>query len=123
MTTEQWPPEWCIVGNLRPYANPRKLFPTGAKLYLLGGFAGMGYETITVVGYARGRSNPVIAHIMRKHVENWRVQLVYRPAVLRAIHKAMAEEPTCHRWLDTGHWPTFTDYGDHLKRIVASFEI
>ncbi len=63
--------EWCIVGTLLPYPyrgtrselRSHGIFPAGAKLYVIGGFAGMGHETMTVVGYAHGRRSPVLAHL------------------------------------------------------------
>ena len=73
MAEELWNPEWCIVGTLLPYPysqqgpladfRSQKIFPAGAKLYIVGGFAGMGHETITVIGYGHRRRNPVLAHI------------------------------------------------------------
>ncbi|RKE11342.1 hypothetical protein C8E86_6267 [Catellatospora citrea] len=134
-----WNPEWCIVGNLLPYPygqggphadfRSQKIFPAGAKLYVIGGFAGMGHGTITVIGYAHRRRDPVTAHIKAKYVGNWRARLVYRPVILRAINLTQEEERTAHRWL-TGyrdglrveHWPTEPEYGEHLARVAAYFQ-
>jgi hypothetical protein len=136
VSTKEWSPEWCIVGNLLPYpyspAGPQadyrsqKIFPAGAKLYILGGFPGAGHETITVIGYAHRRPHPVTAHIQARYVGNWRAQLIYRPVILRAINLAQSEDDTCHRWLTTTrdgnpveYWPTEPVYGDHLAQIAA----
>jgi hypothetical protein len=134
-------PEWCVVGNLLPYpysANgphadfrSQKIFPAGAKLYVVGGFWGMGHETVTVVGYAHRRRLPVTAYIQAKYLGNWRAQLVYRPAVLRAIHAAAAEDITVHRWLyarpgmvgrQAEYQVDAPDYGDHLAVVAADFQ-
>jgi hypothetical protein len=78
---ELWNPEWCIVGNLLPYPyqpdgpqaefRSQKIFPAGAKLFIVGGFAGMGYETVTVIGYGHHRRTPVTAHIRAWYVGGW----------------------------------------------------
>lgn len=132
-------PEWCIIANLLPYPysqngpqaefRSQKIFPAGAKLYVVGGFAGMGHETVTVIGFGHHRRDPVMAHIKAKYLGNWRARLVYRPMILRAIHTAQRDESTCHRWLYTyvdgsrvEFWPTYTEYGEHLARVAASFQ-
>lgn len=139
MSEGTWSPEWCIVGNLLPYPyspdGPRadlrsqKIFPAGAKLYIVGGFAGMGYETVTVVGHAHRRPRPVRAHIKAKYVGNWRAELIYRPSVLRAIHAAQQERSTGHRWLrpfrddrEAAYHPGDPEYGEHLAQIAADFQ-
>lgn len=135
----EWLPEWCLLGNLLPYPyqpggpngefRSQKIFPAGAKLHVVGGFAGMGHETVTVIGYAHRRSSPVTAHIRARYVGNWRARLVYRPAILRAINAAQREESTAHRWLTDrrpGHvvryLPTDPAYGEHLARIAEEFQ-
>ncbi|MCP2323015.1 hypothetical protein HDA40_001522 [Hamadaea flava] len=132
-------PEWCVVGTLLPYPysptgpqaelRSQKIFPAGAKLYVLGGFAGMGYETLTVLGYAHRRRSPVKAHIKAKYLGGFRAQLVYRPVVLRAIHWAEAEDGTCHRWLfeyrEHGRAdlaPSDPATGERLPRVAADFQ-
>ncbi|MGK5737613.1 hypothetical protein [Micromonospora sp. URMC 103] len=128
------------MGNLLPYPyspdGPRpdyrsqKIFPAGAKLYVVGvvgGFAGMGHETITVIGYAHGRRRPVIAHIKAKYLGNWRAELVYRPVILRTIHAAEREQ-TYHRWLTrpddrtTEYHLSEPEYGEHLARVAAYYQ-
>jgi hypothetical protein len=91
----------------------------------------MGHETVTVVGYAHRRRRPVTACIRAKYVGNWHAQLVYRPAVLRAIHAAAAEDITAHRWLyaqpgvvgqQAEYRVDAPDYGDHLAAVAADFQ-
>ncbi|MFI5490415.1 hypothetical protein ACIBXA_20715 [Micromonospora echinaurantiaca] len=139
MAEDGWSPEWCIVGNLLPYPyspngpgagfRSQKIFPAGARLYVLGGFAGLGYETITVIGYAHGRRRPVTGHIKAKYVGNWRAELVYRPVILRAIHAAEDEQSTCHRWRTpfrddrtAEYHPSEREYGEHLAEVAAGFQ-
>ncbi|SDL17839.1 hypothetical protein [Nonomuraea jiangxiensis] len=139
VSEETWSPEWCIVGTLLPYPysqngphaefRSQKIFPAGAKLYVVGGFAGMGYETVTVVGYAHRRRRPVRAHIQAKYVGGWRAQLVYRPVILRAINDAQLEEHNGHRWLVDRRegrrvvfQPGEPEYGAHLAEIAAGFQ-
>jgi len=132
-------PEWCIVANLLPYPyspngpnahfRSQKIFPAGAKLYVVGGFAGMGHETVTVIGYGHRRRRPVTAHIMAKYLGGWRAELVYRPAILRAIHTAAAREDlAAHRWRSpppdavartTECGVSERGYGEHLAEVAA----
>jgi hypothetical protein len=139
VSAEELSPEWCLVGNLLPYPystngpqpdyRSQKIFPAGAKLYVLGGFAGAAYDTITVIGYGHHRRHPVRAHIQAKYVGGWRAQLVYRPVILRAIYRAQDGDGTCHRWLDdipqgrlTPYSPTEPEYGDLLARLANDFQ-
>jgi hypothetical protein len=90
-------PVWSIAANVlrsRPYGpggaelrRGLKLFAGGAKVYVAGGFAGMGYETVTVVGRPRGSRRYSIVHVRAGHLTNWRVELVYSPAAMRRIHE------------------------------------
>ncbi|MFI9502860.1 hypothetical protein [Nocardia sp. NPDC052566] len=125
-------PEWCIIANLLPYPyhpgpkehlRSHKIFPAGAKLHVIGGFAGMGYETVTVVGISH-RGRVVMAHIMARHLGGWRAALIYRPLILRAIQRAAQDHPvTGHRW---NHRREFAfdaaDYAEHLKAIADGFQ-
>jgi|SRR5690606_1309227 hypothetical protein len=132
-------PEWCLVATLLPYPyspngphaefRSQKIFPAGAKLYVVGGFGGMGYETVTVIGYGHGRRRPVTAHIRAGYLGGWKAQLVYRPVILRAIHKAQQDIRTCHRWLFAYRegeriefQPVEPEYGEHLAEIAAGFQ-
>jgi len=90
-------PVWCVVANAvdeRPYgpggAERRrglKLFRPGAKVHVADGFGGMGYETLTVIGQVRGSARFATVHVQAAHLTNWRVRLVYSPAVLRRIEE------------------------------------
>ena len=88
-------PVWSMVANVvdeRPYGpsgaerrQDLKVFAPGAKVYVVGGFAGLGYETVSVIGRGRKASRFVTANVRAEHLTNWRVELVYSPAVLRRI--------------------------------------
>ncbi len=128
------------MGTLLPYPysptgpqaefRSQKIFPAGAKLHILGGFSGMGNETVTALGYGHHRRHPVRAYIAAKYIGNWQAKLIYRPVILRAIQKAHIEDRTCHRWLHTyrenyarvDFWPTEPEYGQHLANVAASFQ-
>ena len=100
-------PAWCVIANVvtyRPFGElpedddaemgrkrGTRLFNGGAKLYVLGPFSGDGGERMRVIGLSRGggRGRRLITAVMpRKWLVNWRVQLVYSPAVHRAMGEA-----------------------------------
>lgn len=129
-------PEWCITATMLPYpydVKPHRshgVFPAGAKLYVVGGFAGMGYETVSVVGYPHHGRKPVLVHLPARYLGGWRTTLVYRPVLLRRMHKAEEEAPrTCHRFsriVPDGH-PGRTDrsnpeYGEELAKVAGRFQ-
>jgi hypothetical protein len=88
---------WAIAANVvqsRPYGpggteirRGLELFAGRAKVYVAGGFAGMGYETATVIGRTRHSQRYSAAHIRTEHLTQWRVELVYSPAAMRRIHQ------------------------------------
>jgi hypothetical protein len=88
-------PVWAIAANVveqRPFgpwgADQRrglKLFSGGAKVYVVDGFAGMGYDAVTVVGRPRKSSRFSIVHVRAEHLNKWRVELVYSPAAMDRI--------------------------------------
>jgi hypothetical protein len=87
-------PSWLIVANVcraRPYGElhePRsglRWLRAGAKVYVLGGFGGMGYETVTVLGRHRHHQRLFVLHVRSRHLVNWRVKLVYQETVLRLV--------------------------------------
>jgi hypothetical protein len=79
-----------------------------------------------VVGFAHRRRRPATAHIQATYTGNWRAQLVYRPAILHAIHAAeLADSGTAHRWLatrDRRHQPSDPEYGEHPADVAATFQ-
>lgn len=130
MTEE--PPEWCVIATMPPYPyrpgpsegfRSHGIFPAGAKLHVIGGFAGMGHAQVTVVGVGHHSHRQVTAHLEARYLTDWRVALVYRPAVLRAIRKAVAfDGGTAHRWNRQGLDLGSADYAEHLRAIAAGFQ-
>ncbi|GAA4898416.1 hypothetical protein LX16_0938 [Stackebrandtia albiflava] len=130
--------EWCIVATLLPYPydgdkqgfRSHGIFPAGSRLHVIGGFAGMGHETVTVVGFSHGRRRPVSAFLPGRYLGGWRARLVYRPAILRRIHQAEEfDSTTAHRWrhlMPGDHLgridATDPEYGDVLASVAAWFQ-
>ncbi|MGX1806288.1 hypothetical protein ACWIGI_11285 [Nocardia sp. NPDC055321] len=124
-------PEWCIVANLLPYPyNPgpkehyrsHRIFPAGAKLHVVGGFAGMGNEVVCVVG-TNHHGRIVIANIAARLLGGWRVALIHRPAVLRAIHRSANHKGApAHRWHNPEWAFDSPEYADKLREQAAGFQ-
>ncbi|MGW4243766.1 hypothetical protein [Nocardia sp. NPDC004722] len=125
-------PEWCLIATMREYpygpsgskADRRShgRFPAGAKLYVVGGFAGMGYDTVTVVGYGHHRRSPITVHLAARFLRDWRVALVYRPAILRALRAAVDRAASADRWNWDGLAFDSDDYRDRLTDCAAGFK-
>ncbi|MDE6733112.1 MAG: hypothetical protein K2J77_09595 [Oscillospiraceae bacterium] len=91
-TSAEW--RWCLVGNIVEthefgeeheirYGN--KQFRPGAKVFINLVYGGMGHENILVIGVPRHMKQYIEVVIRRKHVCNFRVQKVYKPAVLKLM--------------------------------------
>jgi hypothetical protein len=116
-------PVWSMVANVideRPFGpggeerrQGLKIFAPGAKVYVVGGFAGMAYDVVTVVGRGRKASRFVTAHVRTEHLVNWRVELVYSPAVLRRI-----AEGDHHRWPLASGDPATEEYRFELLDLA-----
>ncbi|MFE3195276.1 hypothetical protein ACFXHA_40165 [Nocardia sp. NPDC059240] len=125
-------PEWCLIATMREYPygpngshaafRSHGRFPAGAKLYVVGGFAGMGYETVTVVGYGHHRRAPITVHLPARFLCDWRVALVYRPAILRALRAAVDREASADRWNWDGLAFDSDAYRDRLTATATGFE-
>ncbi|QIS08558.1 hypothetical protein [Nocardia arthritidis] len=126
-------PEWCIIATLLPYPykpgpswnfRSQKIFPAGAKLHVVGGFAGPGYRVVTVVGTGHHR-RVVAANIQARYLGGWRVALVYRPAILRVIRRALSENPyAAHRFVSEDNEFEFgsAEYAAYLRPIAERFQ-
>lgn len=65
-----------------------KHFAAGAKVWVLPPQWGDGAEKVMVVGRHRGSAGPYIRMVIpRRHLTNYRVRMVYSPALLRALTK------------------------------------
>jgi hypothetical protein len=92
------PPVWCIAANVvqqRPYGpggeqtrRGIRLFGPGAKVWVPDGYGGMGYETVVVIGRTRHSPRYAVVSIGTEFLTNFRVKLVYSPAVLARIGEA-----------------------------------
>ncbi|MFE6860969.1 hypothetical protein [Nocardia sp. NPDC057668] len=122
-------PEWCVVANLLPYPyNPgpkadyrsHRIFPAGAKLHVIGGFAGRGHEVVTVTG-TNHQGRIVTSNITARYLGGWRVSLIHRPAVLHAIHRASSRYPA-HRWNHRNLPFDSPEYEAVLRERAAGFQ-
>lgn len=88
-------PVWCLVANVveeRRYGEESteirrgtRLFAPGAKVWVPDGYAGMGYDRVTAVGRTRHASRYASVVVAAEHLTNWRVKMVYSPAVLARL--------------------------------------
>ena len=85
---------WCLVGNIvekHEYGEVHELkygtkhFRPGAKVFINLVYGGMGHEHILVIGVPRHMKTYIEVVIRRAHVCNFRVQKVYKPAVLKLM--------------------------------------
>lgn len=122
-------PIWSLVANVvaeRAYGSGgsevragTKVFRPNAKVYVVNGYPGTGMEVVTAIGRGRGRSPRLVrADMPTKHLTNWRVRLVYSPAVLRRI-----TDPDI-RFLgsliaDESPDPGSAEYRKRLERLAA----
>ena len=128
--TTEAQPVWCIVANVvdqRPYgpggAEWRcglRLFSAGAKVYVPDGYAGMGYQTVTVIGRTRHAPRYAIVDVATEHLTNWRLKLVYSPAVLDRIAEVCWHP---HRGFSAhGDDRSSETYRNHLQRMADRFQ-
>lgn len=69
-----------------------KTFRPGAKVYIIDWYPGM-CQSIIVVGTPRKSKRYIAITISVEWVENLRVKLVYKPAVIRKINKFHSDQP------------------------------
>lgn len=79
--------EWCLVGNIinkhyfgenKEIKYGSKQFRSGAKVYILPTFGGMGHESISVIGLPRNKKKMIEIIIRSKMLKNVRVKKVYK---------------------------------------------
>ena len=85
---------WLITANVvveRPYGpggketrHGTKHFRGGAKVYIIGGYGGMG-ETLTVIGHHRSSGRYVKLDMLGRHLENFRMTICYSPKVIEIV--------------------------------------
>ena len=92
VTEQEW--QWCLVGNIVEeheygeehiikYGN--KQFRPNAKVFINLVYGGMGHESILVIGMPRHSSKYIEIVTARKYVYNFRIQKVFKPAVLKIM--------------------------------------
>jgi hypothetical protein len=120
-------PIWLIVANVcraRPYGESHepkaglRWLNAGAKVFVPGGFGGMGFESVTVIGQHRLRRRLFLQHVQSRYLVNWRVKLVYSPAVLRLVAEG---EYQPFRYGDRRRADGSAEYRAGLEKLAASF--
>lgn len=92
---QEW--QWCLVGNIVEkhehgenhelrYGN--KQFRPNAKVFVNLVYAGVAHESILVIGIPRHSSRYIEIVIARKYVTNFRLQKVWKPAVLKRMNQS-----------------------------------
>lgn len=85
---------WCLVGNIveeHPFGEDKEIrhgtkhFAPGAKVYCAESMWGDGYESIGVLGIPRHGRKYIEIIMERKKIENFRIQKVFKPAVLEIM--------------------------------------
>lgn len=111
---QEW--RWCLVGNIvekHEFGEAHELkygtkhFRPGAKVFINLVYGGMGHEHILVIGVPRHMKTYVEVVIRRAHVCNFRVQKVYKPAVLKMMNDS-----------DWDWWGNTEESHDHLVKIL-----
>ena len=123
-------PVWCVVANVvasRPYGpggdqlrRGLRLLSGGAKVYVISGFGGDGWETLTVIGHHRKAGKYVTVHVPTEHLTNWRVKPVHSPAVVAAMREELGDYLGA-RFVAGRPDPTTEDYRDVLIAEAQRF--
>lgn len=85
---------WCLVGNVvekhlcgesREIKIGTKHFSPNTKVYCFPPLWGDGYEDIKVIGHPRHRKSLITIVMKSKYINNWRIQKVYNPFVIKKM--------------------------------------
>lgn len=88
-------PIWCATANIKKEVlfgqdhilrKGIKHFRGGAKVYIAYAYGGM-CDNATVIGHHRSNGRYIKVTIPVKHLENFRLELVYSPKVIELINK------------------------------------
>lgn len=94
-TEQEW--QWCLVGNIveeceygenHELRHGNKQFRPNAKVFVNLVYGGMGHESILVIGVPKHSCKYIEIVIARKYVENFRLQKVFKPAVLKRMNQS-----------------------------------
>ena len=92
---QEW--QWCLVGNIveeNQYGENHELrygnkqFRPNAKVFVNLVYGGLGHESILVIGMPRHSYKYIEIVIARKYVENFRLQKVFKPTVLKRMNQS-----------------------------------
>ena len=87
---------WCLVGNIvddnpkgesKEIVHGTKRFSPGSKVYCMTPQWGDGYESVVVVGRARGSKRFITIVQRTSNISNWRAKQVYSPEVIRRLNE------------------------------------
>ncbi len=93
-------PIWCATGNVKKEISfgeehiikkGTKHFRGGAKVHVVDAYWGM-CDNATVIGYHRSNGRYIKIDIPVKHLENFRLELVYSPKVIQLIQRNFDEK-------------------------------
>lgn len=93
---QEW--QWCLVGNIvgehehgeeHELKYGTKQFRPGAKVFINLVYGGMGHENVLVIGTPRHSPRYIEIVIARKYVENFRLQKVFKPVVLKRMEQSV----------------------------------
>ena len=122
-------PVWCLVADVAeqpPYGPGRTdwqgglpLFAPGTRVHVVDGYAGLGYQTVTVVGSTGPRPGYATVAVATEHLTNWRVKLVSSPDVLEQLD---AVSPPPGSGLSAHSADRGGDaYREDLRRLATTF--
>ncbi|MCH5349235.1 MAG: hypothetical protein J1E40_07920 [Oscillospiraceae bacterium] len=112
---QEW--EWCLVGNIveeHEYGEEHiirfgnRQFRPNAKVYVNLIYGGMGHEKVLVIGLPRHSKDYIEIVIARKYVCNFRLQKVFKPAVLNRIKNS--------------EWSWWGNTEESRSRIISALE-
>ena len=85
---------WSLVGNIgkeHEYGEDKEIkrgtkhFTRGTKVCLAPVQWGDGYEKVVVIGIARKSRKYIEVVMQRKHIEHFRIQKIYKPAIVKRM--------------------------------------
>ena len=95
---QEW--RWCLVGNIvgahefgeaHEIKYGTKHFSSGTKVFVNLIYGGRGHKRIMVIGVPRHSRNYIEVVIPSKYVENFRIQKVFKPALLKRMENSNYE--------------------------------